>query len=142
MARGTWITDVFDEAQGLDEMVAVMGGDAPNREAGARTEHVRPEALPTLEGSRSETGMVIGVHWLLGFLKRLEKRVAALEAELASPHRTRRCPRCQDPTLEVIATGPHPEFGFAGIEQHEVHCSSARCGYRGSRLYDPNNYIC
>jgi hypothetical protein len=138
----SWITDVFDRAQSLDEMIAITGGDAPNREADTRTEHVRPDALPTLESSCSETGIVVGVHWLLGFLKRLEKRVAALEVDLAPAHHTRKCPRCQDLTLEVITTGPHPEFGFAGIEQHEVHCSSTRCGYRGSRLYDPNNYIC
>jgi hypothetical protein len=139
MGRGTSkITDVFGEAGSLDEMVAVMGGDAPR----ARIGHVEPEALTTLESSCSEPGVVVGVQWMTEFLKRLEKRVAALEAELAPPNRTRKCPRCQDFTLELVATGPHPEFGFAGIEQHEVRCGSPTCGYRGTRLYDPNNYIC
>jgi hypothetical protein len=129
------ITDVFkDEARSLDEMAAVMGGDAPR----ARKGHVQPDALTT----HSETGVVVVVQWMTGFLKRLEQRVAVLEAELAPPHRSRKCPRCQGLTLELVATGPHPEFGFAGIEQHEVRCGSPTCGYRGTRLYDPNNYIC
>ena len=102
--QGTfWITDVFDEAGSLDEMVAVVDGDAPTREADARTEHGEPDALTTVERYRSETGVVVGVHWLIGFLKRLEKRVAALEAERTPPHRPK-CPRCEDPTLEVVDT--------------------------------------
>jgi hypothetical protein len=128
----------LDEAGNLDEMVTVMGGDAPRIRKG----HVQPDALTT----HSETGVVVGVvvdvQWMTGYLKRLEKRVRALEAALESVDRTRRCPCCQDLTLEVIATGLHPEFGFAGIEQHEVRCGSPTCGYRGTRLYDPNNYIC
>lgn len=88
MSKGTsWITDVFDDARSFDEMVAV-DGDAPTCEADAGTEHREPDALTTIEGSRSpQTGVVVGVHWLIGFLKRLERRVAALEAERTPPHR-------------------------------------------------------
>ena len=138
------ITDVFDEARRLDEMIAVMSGDPSCREPSARTACAGPDAPTALEGasSSSETGVVVGVHWLVAFLRRLEKRVGALEAEVMPRHRSRKCPRCQASTLEVVATGPHPEFGFAGIEQHEVRCDSPRCGYRGHRLYDPNDYIC
>jgi hypothetical protein len=32
-------------------------------------------------------------------------------------------------------------FGFAGIETHEVRCDRAECGYAGSRLYDPNEFL-
>ena len=88
MSRGTfWITDVFDEAGSLVEMVAVVDGDAPTCEANARAERGEPDALATVERYRSEIGVVVGVHWLMGFLKRLEKRVAALEAERTPPHR-------------------------------------------------------
>ena len=138
------ITDVFDEVRRLDETIAVMSGDAPRREPSARTAHTGPDAptAPVGSSSSSETGSVVGAHWLMAFLRRLEKRVAALEAELPPRRRSRRCPCCQALTLEVVAIGPHPEFGFAGIEQREVRCGSPKCGYRGNRLHDPNDYIC
>jgi len=84
--RTSWITDVFDDARSFDEMVAV-DGDVPTCEADAGAEHRGPDGLTTNEGSRSKTGVVVGVHWLIGFLKSLEKRVAALEAERTPPHR-------------------------------------------------------
>jgi hypothetical protein len=43
--------------------------------------------------------------------------------------------------LRVINTSAHPEFGFAGIETHEVRCDRAECGYAGSRLYDPSEFL-
>jgi hypothetical protein len=70
----------------------------------------------------------------------LEQCVSALEARLAPPHGNRKCPRCHHLSLEVIATGAHPDFAEEGIEQHEISCG--RCGYRGQRLHDPTGYIC
>lgn len=137
------ITDFLDEARRLDEMVAAMGGD-PLPGLGARTAEAGLDSprTPQVVSSGSDGPVVVGVHWLMALLERLEKRVAALEAERTSRGRSRKCPRCQASTLEVITTGPHPEFGFAGIEEHEVRCDSPGCGYRGKRLYDPNDYIC
>jgi hypothetical protein len=89
--RTSWITDVF-EADGSEEMFAVMVGDAPTCEASA-TEHVPPGASTALESYWSEAEVVVGIHWLRAFLERLETRVAALEAHLAPPDRTRKCPR-------------------------------------------------
>jgi hypothetical protein len=48
------------------------------------------------------------------------------------------CPQCRSGRLRVINTSAHPEFGFAGIETHEVRCDRAECGYAGSRLYEPS----
>ena len=41
----------------------------------------------------------------------------------------------------MVATAPHPEFGFAGVEQHEVRCGAAGCGHSDTRLYDPRDYL-
>lgn len=115
MGRGfSRITDVFDEARRLDEMVAAMGGDAPAHVESARTEDVPPDPLAAAKGLASEAGVVVGVDWLLAFLKRLETRVAALEAEFAPPLRTRKCRRCSSvppsasdhPAAGVVP--PHP----------------------------------
>jgi hypothetical protein len=127
MGRCTsWITDIFDKAETLDEMVAVMGGDAPTHEASPLRGHVRPDALTILESSCSQTGVVVGVQWLIGFLNRLEKRVAALETELAPPHQTCKCPRCRDSILEGVNTGSYPDFGFVGASS--TKCTAALRG--------------
>jgi hypothetical protein len=76
---------------------------------------------------------------LLAAVERLEHRVEALEAELVPPHRSRKCPRCHRLSLVLVTSRPHPEFGAANIEQHDLRCD---CGYRGSRLYDPSNFLC
>lgn len=142
MGRGSSrITDVFDEVRQFEEVVAVMRGDCRDLQPQAGTEYVRPDPLLAPEGSGPEREVVIGLPWFAAALQRLEQRVAAIEAELAPSHRSHKCPCCRRLTLEVVATRPHPEFGFAGIEQHEVLCSGPSCGYSAERLYDPNDYI-
>jgi hypothetical protein len=75
---------------------------------------------------------------LVALVMRLEQRVEALEAELVPLHRSRKCPRCHQLFLVVVAARPHPEFGPEGIEQHEVRCG---CGYQASRLHDPRDFL-
>jgi hypothetical protein len=111
-----------EEARRFEAMVDAMAG-MPQREPTPRV------GFPTL----AEFGR------LLAAVERLEHRVETLEAELVPPHRSRKCPRCHQLSLVLITSRPHPEFGAAGIEQHEVRCD---CGYRASRLYDPSDFLC
>jgi hypothetical protein len=70
----------------------------------------------------------------------LHERLAAIESRLRlSVHDM--CPQCRSGRLRVINTAAHPEFGFAGIETHEVRCDRAECGYAGSRLHDPSEFL-
>lgn len=70
----------------------------------------------------------------------LHDRLAAIEARLRlSVHDL--CPQCRKGRLRVIETSAHPEFGFAGIETHQVRCDRAECAYAGTRLYDPNEFL-
>jgi hypothetical protein len=70
----------------------------------------------------------------------LQERLVAIEARLRlSVHDM--CPQCRSGRLRVIDTAPHPEFGFAGIETHQVRCDRAECGYAGTRLFDPNEFL-
>ena len=70
----------------------------------------------------------------------LQERLIAIESRLRlSVHDM--CPQCRSGRLRVIETAPHPEFGFAGIETHQVRCDRAECGYAGSRLFDPNEFL-
>jgi hypothetical protein len=80
-------------------------------------------------------------------LKDLEDRIELLQEQLAAVESRLRlsvhdmCPQCRSGRLRVIETAPHPEFGFAGIETHQVRCDRAECGYAGTRLYDPNEFL-
>ena len=77
---------------------------------------------------------------LEGQIELLHERLAAIEARLRlSVHDM--CPQCRSGRLRVIDTSPHPEFGFAGIETHQVRCDRAECGYAGTRLYDPKEFL-
>ena len=70
----------------------------------------------------------------------LQERLTAIESRLRlSMHDM--CPQCRSGRLRVIHTSPHPEFGFAGIETHQVRCDRAECGYVGTRLYDPKEFL-
>jgi len=70
----------------------------------------------------------------------LHERLAALESRLRLTAHDM-CPQCRSGRLRVIETAPHPEFGFAGIETHQVRCDRAECGYAGTRLFDPNEFL-
>ncbi len=70
----------------------------------------------------------------------LEQRIAELEAKPPRTSRSRKCPRCRQLTLDVIAMRSHPEFGDEGIKLQEIVCR--RCGHRDHRLFDPNGFIC
>jgi hypothetical protein len=80
-------------------------------------------------------------------LKDLEDRIEVLHEQLAAVESRLRlsvhdmCPQCRRGRLRVIETAPHPEFGFAGIETHQVRCDRADCAYAGTRLYDPNEFL-
>jgi hypothetical protein len=70
----------------------------------------------------------------------LQERLAAIEARLRLSAQDM-CPQCRRGRLRVIETSAHPEFGFAGIELHQVRCDRGECGYAGTRLYDPNEFL-
>jgi hypothetical protein len=80
-------------------------------------------------------------------VKHLEDRIEVLHERLAGIESRLRlsvhdmCPQCRSGRLRVINTSPHPEFGFAGIETHQVRCDLAECAYAGTRLYDPNEFL-
>jgi hypothetical protein len=73
-------------------------------------------------------------------IEMLQERLTAIEARLRLSAQDM-CPQCRRGRLRVIETSPHPEFGFAGIELHQVRCDRAECGYAGTRLYDPNEFL-
>lgn len=96
----------------------------PPREANTRSVRVLSKRLKDLEDR----------------IELLHERLAAIESRLRlSAHDM--CPQCRSGRLRVIDTSPHPEFGFAGIETHEVRCDRAECGYAGTRLYDPTEFL-
>lgn len=73
-------------------------------------------------------------------LEMLHEQMAAVESRLRLGAQDM-CPQCRSGRLRVVQTAPHPEFGFAGIESHQVRCDRSECGYAGSRLYDPNEFL-
>jgi hypothetical protein len=73
-------------------------------------------------------------------IEMLHERLAAIESRLRLSTQDM-CPQCRSGRLRVIDTSLHPDFGFAGIETHQVRCDRAECGYAGSRLYDPNEFL-
>jgi hypothetical protein len=75
-----------------------------------------------------------------GRIEMLQERLAAIEARLRLGAQDM-CPQCRRGRLRVVETSPHPEFGFAGIETHQVRCDRPECGYAGTRLYDPNEFL-
>jgi hypothetical protein len=73
-------------------------------------------------------------------IEMLHERLAAIESRLRLSAQDM-CPQCRSGRLRVTDTSLHPEFGFAGIETHRVRCDRAECGYAGTRLYDPNEFL-
>ena len=73
-------------------------------------------------------------------IETVQERLAAIEARLRLSAQDM-CPQCRHGRLRVVETSAHPEFGFAGIETHQVRCDRADCGYAGTRLYDPNEFL-
>ncbi len=67
----------------------------------------------------------------------LEQRVALLEGKAALPapvDPARVCPLCQA-TMKVTAEKAHPDFGFAGMNIHEMLCEA--CGHKTERSIRP-----
>jgi hypothetical protein len=102
---------------------------------------VRPAIRPPREpNARSVRLLSKQVRDLVDRIELLHERLAAIESRLRlSAHDM--CPQCRSGRLRVIETAPHPEFGFAGIETHQVRCDRPECGYAGTRLYDPNEFL-
>jgi DNA-directed RNA polymerase subunit RPC12/RpoP len=46
-----------------------------------------------------------------------------------------RCPKCNNPTFEIISTKPHRIFGDMGAIDREYKCSA--CGFAESKLIKP-----
>lgn len=119
--RPVQLVDADENARRFDAMVQTMAG------------------VPTVVSVPLPVFAVVAeIARLAGLLERLQERMEALESELVPPHRSRKCPCCHRLSLAVVETRPHPEFGPEGIEQHDVRCG---CGYRGSRLYDPRDFL-
>ena len=119
-----------------------MAGSALRRRCpGIVSQQVRTATKPPREPNARS------VRLLSKRLKDLEDRIEMLHEQLAAVESRLRlsaqdmCPQCRRGRLRVVGTAPHPEFGFAGIEAHEVRCDRAECGYAGSRLYDPNEFL-
>jgi len=102
----------------------VRAGTRPPREPNARSIRLLSKGLKELEDR----------------VELLQERLAAIEARLRLSAQDM-CPQCRRGRLRVIETSPHREFGFAGIETHQVRCDRAECGYAGTRLYDPNEFL-
>ena len=115
------LVDASDDASECREMLKTMAGVARRGSA-----------------HRTASVLIAAVGRLAVLVQQLERRIAAIEAELVPPHRSRKCPCCRRLSLTVVAAQPHPEFGIEGIERHEVRCN---CGYQAFRLYDPRDYL-
>jgi Zn finger protein HypA/HybF involved in hydrogenase expression len=46
-----------------------------------------------------------------------------------------RCPKCKNPTFEIISTKPHGIFGDMGAKEREYKCSA--CGFAESKFIEP-----
>lgn len=105
------------------------------------SQSVRAPANPSREPSaRSARLLCKRMKGLEDRIEVLQERLLAIESRLRlSVHDM--CPQCRNGRLRVIDTAPHPEFGFAGIETHQVRCDRPECGYAGTRLFDPNEFL-
>lgn len=63
----------------------------------------------------------------------LKARIDALEAQLKGAS-GEQCPICRKPGFAVIASQPHPDFGFAGTKLDTLRCPS--CNHQEQRLRD------
>jgi hypothetical protein len=109
---------------------------------------LRPGESPVCPATKpSRESSVRLVRVLSKRIRDLEEQIELLDGRLAAVESRLRlsaqdtCPQCRGGRLRVVDTSPHPEFGFAGIETHEVRCDRAECGYAGTRLYDPNEFL-
>jgi hypothetical protein len=119
-----------------------VAGDAPRPSRhNAVSQQVRAATKPPREpNARSVRLLSKRLKELEDRIETLHERLAAIEARLRLSAQDM-CPQCRRGRLRVIETSPHPEFGFAGIETHQVRCDRAECGYAGTRLYDPNEFL-
>jgi hypothetical protein len=119
----------------------VVGCVVPRSRRGVVSRRVRVATRPPREPSTRF------VRLLSKRLKELEDRIEILQEQLVAIESRLRlsahdmCPQCRRGRLRVVDTAPHPEFGFAGIETHQVRCDRAECAYAGTRLYDPNEFL-
>lgn len=66
----------------------------------------------------------------------LERRVAELEAKIASRPAGAVCPKCHGGEFRVTKVVPDPAFGVFGMQRRTMTCAS--CGHTEERQYDPN----
>jgi hypothetical protein len=67
------------------------------------------------------------------------EEIADLKKKLAVATSGEGCSLCQTGQLVVIASTPHPDFGFAGVQMRSLACTS--CGHREDRMHDPSGLI-
>ncbi|WP_411819671.1 hypothetical protein ABFZ85_12975 [Hyphococcus formosus] len=51
------------------------------------------------------------------------------------------CPLCGSGKLKVVASKPHPQFDFAGVQERELLCDNGSCLHREKRIHDPAGRI-
>ena len=69
-------------------------------------------------------------------LDALERRVAELEAKIASRPTPESCPICERGEMKVVDVQPDPAFAFAGLQLRRMKCNA--CGHAEERQYDPS----
>lgn len=63
--------------------------------------------------------------------------IRALEAQIAVLRSGEACPLCDNGKLKVVASRPHPDFAFAGVQERTIRCDA--CGHSEKRFHDPGN---
>lgn len=71
-------------------------------------------------------------------IEKLEKRMSELEDHLSAKPRGEMCPICVTGNLKVVKVSEDRDFGFAGVQRHDMECSNPSCEHKEFRVHDPN----
>lgn len=67
-----------------------------------------------------------------------DQAIRELEEKLSDATSGEKCPLCGTGRLKVVSVRPHPQFAFAGIQEHTLRCENSECKHSEKRKHDPD----
>ena len=64
-----------------------------------------------------------------------DRKITELEDKITALSSGEACPICNAGRMKVVASHPHPHFGFAGVQERTLKCD--KCGHTEKHLHDP-----
>lgn len=64
-----------------------------------------------------------------------DKAIRELQDKIAALKSGDMCPICGEGRMKIIASAPHPDFGFAGLQVRTLKCE--KCSHSEQHNYDP-----